>query len=221
MFWKRKKRQTQPPASPVKWDDIVKDWEKVPISVYEFIFGQVKERYDEIISESQSITNKAFDYLKITATAISAFTVFSFNKPPDRWIVIGLGIAFLIHLFCIRKMLSPKGVILKGSPPNEIFLNYIDNKNYTEEEKPKIVYYHELLRYQDRMNTMELKKRKSPEVLQSSTISNCRHFNNGFNSNIKFYFTAPFVEVVVPFPLIIPVSFSNIFITTFIFCRLW
>ena len=36
-----------------------KDWELVPKETYEIIFSQAKENFEEVASESESITNKS------------------------------------------------------------------------------------------------------------------------------------------------------------------
>ncbi|MCU7551793.1 hypothetical protein OCK74_21915 [Chitinophagaceae bacterium LB-8] len=137
------------------WKDIVKDWEKVPVEAYKFLFSQAKDRYDEFMSESESITNKAITLTTITVAAISGFVSYKFTASPNKGFVVLLTFLFLGDLFCLGKLLFPKRITQRGSPPNEIFIDYLDNNELEEDDKTKLVYYHELKRYQENMDMME------------------------------------------------------------------
>lgn len=138
----------------VPWKDIVKDWEKLPLESYKFLFSQAKDRFDEVLSESISITEKSINLTKVTVAAMSGFVGYNFKENPGlEWIVL-LSFLFLIDLICLVILMFPKGVVFKGSPPQEIFCDYLDNPSYTQDEKTTIVYYHELRRYQERIDNM-------------------------------------------------------------------
>lgn len=141
----------------VTWKDIVKDWEKLPLETYKFLFSQAKDRFDEVISESVSITDKSINLTKVAIAALCGFVGYNFKVNPGlEWIVL-LSFFFLIDLICLAVLMFPKGVVFKGSPPEEIFCDYLDNPSYTEDEKTTIVYYHELRRYQERIEKMNKK----------------------------------------------------------------
>ncbi len=139
------------------WNDIVKDWEELPLESYKFLFSQAKDRFDEVLSESVSITEKSITLTKVAVAAMSGFVGYNFKANPGlEWIVV-LSFVFLIDLICLVVLMFPKGVVFKGSPPQEIFCDYLDNPSYTENEKTTIVYYHELRRYQERIDIMTKK----------------------------------------------------------------
>jgi len=136
------------------WDKICKDWENIPLESYKFLFNQAKDRYDEIISESISITEKSINLTKLAVTILSGFVAYNFKvKPGPEWIVI-LSFFFLIDLLCLIVLMFPKGVIFKGSPPKELFKDHLDNTTYSDDEKVIVIYYHELVRYQERIEKM-------------------------------------------------------------------
>lgn len=137
------------------WKDIVKDWEKVPIEAYKFLFSQAKDRYDEFMSESESISNKAITLATITVAAISGFASYKFTGNPNHGFLIVLTLLFVGDLSCLGLLLFPKKILQRGSPPNETFIDYLDNGELVDDEKTKLIYYKELKRYQEKMNTME------------------------------------------------------------------
>ena len=137
------------------WKDIVKDWEKVPIEAYKFLFSQAKDRYDEFMLESESISNKAITLATIMVAAISGFASYKFTGNSNHGFLIILIVLFLADVFCLGLLLFPKNILQRGSPPNEIFIDYLDNTELVDDEKTKLIYYNELKRYQEKMNAME------------------------------------------------------------------
>jgi len=137
------------------WNDIVKDWDKVPIEAYKFLFSQAKDRYDEFMSESESISNKAITLATITVAAISGFASYKFTGNSNQGFLVILISLFVVDLFCLGLLLFPKNILQRGSPPNEIFIDYLDNSELVDDEKTKLIYYNELKRYQTKMNSME------------------------------------------------------------------
>jgi len=151
------------------WKEIAKDWEKIPPDTYKFLFSQAKERYDEIISESESMTNKAVSLTTISIAALTAFVGYNFKVKPEACSVTILGALYLLNIIVLAKLLFPKNIIMKGSPPNEIFNDYLDNPQYLPEDKIAIVYYHELVRYQERMDIMT-KKNKIRQAFYATAV---------------------------------------------------
>lgn len=137
------------------WKDIVKDWEKMPIEAYKFLFSQAKDRYNEFMLESESISNKAITLATITVAVISGFASYKFIGNSNHGFLIVLIFLFLGDLFCLGLLLFPKNILLRGSPPNEIFIDYLDDTELVDDEKTKLIYYNELKRYQEKMNAME------------------------------------------------------------------
>jgi hypothetical protein len=142
---------------PEIWKDIVKDWETIPIGAYEFLFSQAKDRYDEVMSESESITNKSINLLTIAIGAITGFVGYNFTSNPSEAFIVLLTLLFIPNFIALGILLFPKNISQRGSPPNEVFIDYLDNNGLIDDEKTKLVYYHELIRYQTRLEFMNKK----------------------------------------------------------------
>jgi hypothetical protein len=137
------------------WKDIAKEWGNIPIDTYEFLFSQVKDRYEEVMSESESITKKAIVLTTITVGGFSGFAGFKFTSEPElHWVVL-LCFFYVIDCLCLGVLLFPKEIIPRGSPPSEILINYLDDENLSETQNTALAYYQELRRYQDRIDTMK------------------------------------------------------------------
>jgi Mg2+ and Co2+ transporter CorA len=152
------------------WDDIVKDWESVPLETYKFLFSQAKDKYDEIISESISITEKSINLTKVIVVSMTGFVGYNFKTHPGlEWIIV-LSFLFLIDFILLVILMFPKSVIFKGSSPDEIFCEYLDNPSYSQDEKTFIVYYHEIRRYQERINVMIMRNNQRQYFYGTSLI---------------------------------------------------
>jgi hypothetical protein len=142
---------------PERWNDIVKDWETIPISAYEFLFNQAKDRYDEVMSESESITNKSINLLTVVIGGMTGFVGYNFTSNPNEAFIVLLTLLFISDFIALGVLLFPKKISQRGSPPNEVFIDYLDNHDLIDDEKTKLVYYHELIRYQSRLELMNKK----------------------------------------------------------------
>lgn len=152
------------------WPDIVKEWDKLPVAAYQFIFSQTKERYDEVISESESITEKAFKLISISGAFAAGVVSLAFKTNPQFNYTVILVVFYLANFTCLIKLLFPKQVIPKGSPPNEILIDYLDDASYTEEDKTRASFYQELIRYQERIDDMEIRITKRHKYYMASLI---------------------------------------------------
>lgn len=139
------------------WPDIAKEWDKIPLTTYQFLFSQVKDRYDEVIAESESVTEKAFKLISISGAFVMAVVGLIVKTNPQLSFTVILAILYVVNFLCLIKLLFPKQVIPKGSPPNEILIDYLDSTNYDADEKNRAAYYQELIRYQHRMDEMSIR----------------------------------------------------------------
>lgn len=134
-----------------KWKNIVQEWQDISLENYKFIFERCEKRFDEILSESESIANKSIKLLSAVVLSIGFFTTVKFDNL-CLCLITFLFILYSVDIFLLVKLLFPKNIICKGSPPKEIFHRGIevapDNSPLTKEEKLVVVYYSELLRIQ-------------------------------------------------------------------------
>ena len=103
----------------VTWKDIVKDWEKLPLETYKFLFSQAKDRFDEVISESVSITDKSINLTKVAIAALTGFVGYNFKVNPGlEWIVL-LSFFFLIDLICLAVLMFPNCLLYTSDAADE------------------------------------------------------------------------------------------------------
>ena len=56
------------------WKADVVEWEKISVDTYKFVIDQAKERLNEILEESQTITKRGMSILLSYVVALSAFS---------------------------------------------------------------------------------------------------------------------------------------------------
>ncbi|MGZ3918366.1 MAG: hypothetical protein ACXVED_18070 [Bacteroidia bacterium] len=138
------------------WEPEIKDWGKLNVKALIVIFNQARERFEAHASTSEEITKKT----QALAFAIFAFlgAFVSFKSP----MIISTELAFVLcvlllgALVFITFLLSPRAdTILRGSPPKEIFTDDFDSEKWTIEEQENLIYYREIIRYQEKINKMK------------------------------------------------------------------
>lgn len=135
------------------WKPEIQDWEKIGLESYKFIFEQAKSRFEEIMSESEILTARALQLLLVLIGILSAIIGVSLKDLPPVWLVTIAGILYVIDTVLLYKLLYGRDLVMRGSPPSEIFIKRLDRTDYSEDEQLLALYYNEIRRYQDRIET--------------------------------------------------------------------
>lgn len=133
------------------WEPKINDWEKINLEAYKFMFDQSKARFEEIISESEVITERSIKLLTILVGFLSALTGLSLKTPPQSEYIWLIGLTSLLDFGLLIWLMRGKQLVLRGSPPKEIFKDNLDRQAYTQEDQVALLYYNELCRYQERI----------------------------------------------------------------------
>lgn len=141
------------------WKSDVIEWDKIPLDAYRFIFEQTKDRYTELIAESETITNKTFSILLVYIAGVSAALGFLLSKDANVSIVVKgiliLSIGLTIPaLYLCFKLVEPRTTYYKGNTPKQLFREDAF-KGYTPDESVTGLYYNELIVYQKRIDFIE------------------------------------------------------------------
>lgn len=149
------------------WESDVADWEKIAVDSYRFVIDQAKEHLDEVIDESQTITKRGMAILLAHISALSGLLGYLFSdksklRHEDSFtIVFACCIAVLsIYTFgLLLRLIYPKDVFFKGSPPREIFFKETFD-GLSEQEGLKSVLFDEVVRLQDKIERMGKSNKK-------------------------------------------------------------
>ena len=143
------------------WESDVADWEKISVDSYKFVIEQAKEHLNEVIEESQTITKRGMAILLAHVSALSGLLGYLFSdksklRHEDSFtIIFACCIAVLsIYTFSLLlRLIYPKDVFFKGSPPKKIFYKEVF-VGLSEEEGLKNVLFSEIERIQDKIERM-------------------------------------------------------------------
>ena len=145
-------------------------WYKVDVKAYEIIYGEAKEKFEDIMQESESITNKAFKMI----AALAAFSGFiigfltSMNFTGEKAIIATiLSILIVINLFLLYFLVVPKGVIQRGiAPEHSITQNFDDpdDKGY----QVQLAYHTILTVLQNNIDVMRTKNKERIKIYKWS-----------------------------------------------------
>jgi len=149
------------------WESDVVDWEKIGFDAYKFVIEQAKERLAEVIKESHAVTKSGMTILLCyiaTLSGLSGYVFsekFSITHETDLTIILAILIAPLsIYAFSLLfKLIYPRDVFFKGSPPKEILFKEIF-EGMTEQEGLKNILLNEIERIQDKIEKLGKSNKK-------------------------------------------------------------
>lgn len=125
------------------------NWDKLSLKVYAEIYKEAKERYDDLLSESQSLTDKATK-LTILLFGLAGWTSSFVFKIKAQYCVVVIGGGLLLWLiWLLLKLLFPKYISARGTSPARIFDHQRDliDPDDSEEQRDKTFFYHQINRY--------------------------------------------------------------------------
>jgi len=137
----------------VKYRPPIEKWYNVKLEAYTVIYQQAKERFEDILSESESITNKS---IKMIA-ALAAFLGFIIGFAKQNGLVAGYHVVFFILALADAMMLfiliAPKEVKHRGLPPDRSIPKNLDAED-DKDFQAELVYYQSIVLLQDNIDFM-------------------------------------------------------------------
>jgi len=137
-----------------KWVPNFTKWYDVDVASYKFIFEQAEKRMEDVLSESESITDKSIKIITAIAAMFAFFVGFLIKKEisfGENYVPIFL---FTLNIGCALFLLFPKKVRVRGIAPKILLpLRQLDNqedKAYQEH----ILYYSAIVILQDNIDFM-------------------------------------------------------------------
>ncbi len=132
----------------------IKEWEILPLEVYEKVLQEQKENFSMYISETQSITDKSIRLLIGFGTFSAAAGGYIFNKHAHSCLNIILGIMSVISIIGLYYIFKGHLIHYNGTKPDEILTKNFDDKNYSIEDKKRLVYLNIIKQYGFKVNEM-------------------------------------------------------------------
>lgn len=138
------------------WLPDLEDWGKVNVEAYKVIFDLAKERFAELMSNSEDITTRSERLLIGISTVIAAFFGTSIKlhiSPPTITVAILL---YGLDLGVLLSLLLAKRAQTRGSRPSESFPSKLDDETkYKVNEQLKLVYHKQILYLEEKIKKMK------------------------------------------------------------------
>lgn len=152
-----------------KWKPDFEKWYNVNKDAYKFIFSQAEKKLEDVLSESESITNKSIKLVTAVVAMFAFFVGFLIQKN----IPIGYNsifiILFIINVGGVLFLIFPKEVKGRGFVPSELLperLDSPDDKEYQEE----MLYYSAIVKLEDDIQSMRQKNSGRANIYLASLI---------------------------------------------------
>lgn len=146
-------------SNAIQWKpDFERNWSKINLDTYGFIIKQAEKNFDELISESESITNKSIKILTFNSILFSFF--FSYSKQFNHYtsyrieLVMPL-ILFLGVVFIVMKLMFPKRIRFKGFSPKDLLSDASNLDSEDESFHLQILYYITIVKLEDNILVMK------------------------------------------------------------------
>lgn len=154
-----------------KWEPEFR-WYEINADAYKLILDQGKERFEDIMSESESITNKSIRML-IALAAFSGFLIDFFLKEPiSLRLYLGAAVIFsavIGDVFILYILISPKQIKNRGLAPKLTIDKDIDdteNKAFQVE----LTYYRSIVLTQQNIDDMINKNEKRAKLYKIALV---------------------------------------------------
>ncbi len=148
-----KRKRQKHPFEPRWIPDFEKTWTKIKLETYKLIYEKASERFQEVLDESESITNKSTRVL-VAVSAVIAFSITYLQKDNlSMYVLIPMTIIAIIDFILIVYLLHPRDIIDKGFRPDELIpvnLAAPGDKDHQEQ----ILYYSMVVLIQSKITFM-------------------------------------------------------------------
>jgi hypothetical protein len=136
-----------------KWKPDFKKWYEVNKDAYKIVFEQAEKKMEDVLSESESITNKSIKMVAAVAAMFAFFVGFLVQKNiPVGYNAVFI-IVFIVNVTGILFLIFPKEVRGRGVSPKKLLpknLDAEDDKNFQEQ----MIYYSGIVILQDNIDFM-------------------------------------------------------------------
>ena len=142
-----------------KWQPDFKKWYNVNKDTYKILFEQGEKKMEDVLSESESITNKSIKMIIAVTAMFTFFVGFLIQKNiPIGYNAIFI-LVFVLNVTGILFLIFPKEVRGRGLSPKILLPKNIDDED-DKEFQEQIVYYSGIIILQDNIDFMIEKNTK-------------------------------------------------------------
>lgn len=143
----------------------IPNWDSLSIIVYEKIYDEAKNRFEDILEESQTITKRAITIFSLMI-ALAGYLISKFEYSNIDYII-----SFVIFLLLCASifLMAPKGVLRKGTSSQTLITNDLVNEK-EEIMQQRIFYCLQLQTYFIRTERMKDLNKKRINILFYSGV---------------------------------------------------
>jgi hypothetical protein len=139
------------------WESDIEEWQTISVDTYKFVIEQAKERLNEVIHESETITRHGMTILLTYLTVLSGLFGFVFSEKfvlnhslLSTFLICTIALVSIYAFTLLLNLILPRKIYLMGSPPKETFAKYLFD-GLSPEYGLKSVMFNEVERIQDKI----------------------------------------------------------------------
>lgn len=132
-----------------RWKPPFVDWDRVHLDAYRLIYQEGKECFEDVLSETESITNKGLKVVAALAAFLGIFLGHAIKHPPQPWLIgLFLGLAVANCLF-LTLIIFPRKSSNRGERPAELIPPDLDKQEPSDHHAA--MYYHAIVMLQEKI----------------------------------------------------------------------
>src|ERR1700749_2054216 len=111
-----------------KWFEDIENWDKVPFETYKFMVTRAEKRFNDILLDSEVMTDRS---IKLLSAVVLSISYFAFIKTGTLstctlFLFILIILLYIIDIGVLIKLQIPRNMVSKGASPKEMFLPRIE-----------------------------------------------------------------------------------------------
>lgn len=150
-------------APECKWKPDFVQWYSVNKEAYKFIFQQAEKKLEDILSESESITNKSIKLITAIVAMFAFFVGFLLQKKEPLGYHSILVFGFILNVAGVIFLIFPKEVKGRGFIPSELLPERLDHEE-DKEFQEEMLYYCAIIKLEEDIQIMRQKNSERSKV---------------------------------------------------------
>jgi hypothetical protein len=156
----------------IKWRPPFNKWYKIDKEAYKIIFEQAQKRFEDVMGESESVTDKSIKMISILSGILGVLIGVYFNQKVTHipfWLKGGIILLAAAEAFLLFNLIAPKQNRNRGMTPEFSIPKDLDNDE-DQKMQAELVYFQSIILLQDNIDFMIEKNKKRAQCYKLALV---------------------------------------------------
>lgn len=150
----------------------IKDWDTLPVPVYNLIITELKERLDDLAIEEGTITDRSIKCMVsfISFLSVIAAVIATKINQANLCLLIIIATLCIINLYLLYQIIKGRESFLKGLNMTDILTTDFDRSDLSEVEKERLMLNNIIMQLQSKIDRIKPLKDKRVEKYNNTFL---------------------------------------------------